>query len=37
MELNYQAIVFWVVLAAIAVGLWIWIESPWGKKWLENL
>lgn len=37
MELNFQAIVFWVGLVVIAVGFWLWLNTRWGKKWLENL
>lgn len=28
---------FLIVLAAIAVGFWIYTETPRGKKWIKNL
>lgn len=26
-----------LVIAIIAVGIWIWTETPSGKKWIKNL
>ena len=28
---------FFSLCLAIAVGLLIWIKTPWGKKWLDEL
>ena len=34
---NIQIFILWGSLAAIALGLWIWLKTPWGKNWLRNL